>query len=43
VRERRTRHPRDRYPSQGGYENARALAGGLKAWREASLPVEKSA
>jgi rhodanese-related sulfurtransferase len=28
---------------KAGYENARALAGGLKAWREASLPVEKSA
>ncbi|HET7795774.1 MAG TPA: rhodanese-like domain-containing protein [Rhizobacter sp.] len=26
-----------------GFENARALAGGLKAWREANLPVEKSA
>lgn len=26
-----------------GFENARVLAGGLKAWREASLPVEKSA
>jgi rhodanese-related sulfurtransferase len=26
-----------------GHENARALAGGLKAWREANLPVEKSA
>jgi len=26
-----------------GYEKARVLAGGLKAWREASLPVEKSA
>ena len=25
-----------------GYENAQAVAGGLKAWREASLPVEKS-
>ena len=25
-----------------GYENAQALAGGLKAWREASLPVEKN-
>jgi rhodanese-related sulfurtransferase len=25
-----------------GYENAQALAGGLKAWREASLPVEKA-
>jgi rhodanese-related sulfurtransferase len=28
---------------KAGYENARALAGGLKAWREANLPVEKSA
>jgi rhodanese-related sulfurtransferase len=28
---------------QAGYENARALAGGLAAWREANLPVEKSA
>ena len=27
---------------KAGYENARALAGGLKAWREANLPVEKS-
>ncbi len=26
-----------------GYANSRALAGGLAAWREASLPVEKSA
>ena len=24
-----------------GYDNAQALAGGLKAWREASLPVDK--
>jgi rhodanese-related sulfurtransferase len=26
-----------------GYEKAAPLAGGLKAWREANLPVEKSA
>ncbi|MEO8152244.1 MAG: rhodanese-like domain-containing protein [Rhizobacter sp.] len=26
-----------------GFENARALAGGLKGWRDANLPVEKSA
>ena len=26
-----------------GYDKAQVLAGGLKAWREASLPVEKSA
>ncbi|MBI3348126.1 MAG: rhodanese-like domain-containing protein [Burkholderiales bacterium] len=26
-----------------GHEKAQALAGGLKAWREASLPVEKTA
>lgn len=26
-----------------GYENARSLAGGLAAWREANLPVEKTA
>ena len=26
-----------------GYENAHALAGGLAAWREANLPLEKSA
>ena len=26
-----------------GYEKARVLAGGLKAWREANLPVEKAA
>jgi rhodanese-related sulfurtransferase len=26
-----------------GFANAHALAGGLKAWREAHLPVEKSA
>lgn len=26
-----------------GYANTRALAGGLSAWREANLPVEKSA
>ena len=26
-----------------GFENPRALAGGLAAWREANLPVEKSA
>lgn len=25
-----------------GYDNAQAMAGGLKAWREASLPVEKT-
>ncbi|MES2993683.1 MAG: rhodanese-like domain-containing protein [Pseudomonadota bacterium] len=26
-----------------GFENTRALAGGLEAWRAANLPVEKSA
>ncbi len=26
-----------------GFANSRPLAGGLKAWREANLPVEKSA
>jgi rhodanese-related sulfurtransferase len=26
-----------------GYENAQALAGGLNGWREANLPIEKSA
>ena len=26
-----------------GFENARVLAGGLRAWREANLPIEKSA
>ena len=26
-----------------GFENARALAGGLSAWRAANLPVEKTA
>lgn len=26
-----------------GFENASALAGGLRAWREANLPVERSA
>jgi rhodanese-related sulfurtransferase len=26
-----------------GFENARVLAGGLAAWREANLPVEKTA
>jgi rhodanese-related sulfurtransferase len=26
-----------------GYEKAQALAGGLKAWREANLPVERAA
>jgi rhodanese-related sulfurtransferase len=26
-----------------GFENARALAGGLEAWRAANLPVERSA
>ncbi len=25
-----------------GFENAQAMAGGMKAWREASLPVEKA-
>ena len=25
-----------------GFENARALAGGLQAWRDANLPIEKS-
>ena len=28
---------------KAGYDNARSLAGGLAAWREANLPVEKSA
>ncbi|HEY6088005.1 MAG TPA: rhodanese-like domain-containing protein [Burkholderiaceae bacterium] len=28
---------------KAGYENVRALAGGLAAWRQANLPVEKSA
>ena len=28
---------------KAGYEKARVLAGGLKAWREANLPVEMSA
>ena len=28
---------------KAGYDNAQALAGGLRAWREANLPVEKSA
>ena len=28
---------------KAGYEKAQALAGGLGAWREAKLPVEKSA
>ena len=27
---------------KAGYEKAQALAGGLKAWREANLPVESS-
>ena len=26
-----------------GHENSRALAGGVAAWREANLPIEKSA
>ncbi len=26
-----------------GFENVRALAGGLAAWREANLPIEKTA
>ena len=25
-----------------GYENAQSLSGGLKAWREANLPIEKA-
>jgi rhodanese-related sulfurtransferase len=25
-----------------GYEKAQALAGGLKAWKEANLPLEKA-
>jgi rhodanese-related sulfurtransferase len=25
-----------------GYENVQSLAGGLKAWREANLPIEKA-
>ena len=25
-----------------GYDNAQSLAGGLKSWREASLPIEKA-
>jgi len=28
---------------KAGYENAQAVAGGLAAWREAGLPVQKSA
>ena len=28
---------------KAGYDNVRSLAGGLSAWREAQLPVEKSA
>lgn len=28
---------------KAGYANVRSLAGGLAAWREANLPVEKSA
>jgi rhodanese-related sulfurtransferase len=28
---------------KAGYENATAMAGGLRAWREAGLPVDKSA
>jgi rhodanese-related sulfurtransferase len=28
---------------KAGYENVKSLAGGLAAWREANLPVEKSA
>ncbi|MEO8081040.1 MAG: rhodanese-like domain-containing protein [Caldimonas sp.] len=28
---------------KAGFENARALAGGLAAWRAANLPVEKTA
>ena len=28
---------------KAGYEKARVMAGGLKAWRDASLPVSKSA
>jgi rhodanese-related sulfurtransferase len=26
-----------------GYENARVLAGGMAAWKEANMPIEKSA
>ena len=25
-----------------GYENTRAVAGGVAAWREANLPIERS-
>jgi rhodanese-related sulfurtransferase len=25
-----------------GYEKAQALAGGLRAWKDANLPIEKS-
>ena len=25
-----------------GYDKAQALAGGMKAWRDASMPVEKA-
>jgi rhodanese-related sulfurtransferase len=28
---------------KAGYENVKTLSGGLSAWREANLPVEKSA
>lgn len=31
-----------RMAKQLGYDNAQAMAGGMKAWREASLPVEKA-
>ena len=25
-----------------GYDNAQSLAGGLKSWRDANLPIEKA-
>jgi rhodanese-related sulfurtransferase len=28
---------------KAGYENVQSLAGGFNAWREANLPIEKSA
>ena len=42
--DRRTRHSRAvALLKKAGYENVKTLSGGLSAWREANLPVEKSA
>ena len=43
ARPARARRAPSRSLKKLGFENARALAGGLNAWRAANLPVEKAA